>query len=550
MHRLSILAVSFGMVFMPPTHIHATENSSNSFKIVGTYIPSEVELDGEEGAAASEAIRSIDLSTAKIRIAYESPTGNGKTEMVEMASGRFSNGKVVFEGEIEQPTDVRISIVELEDQRKWVYTTITPGGEEINFAMVEDGDVRLALVGVSKRVKNPQYKFTISGDLRSIDKDMSRAHVLILDRDNAGSLKAISSGNMIPSEGLFLFEGEAPHPTVVQISVSTLRASGVSSAETYFGQTSAIVEPGAEILIHPQREHNELVATSGTGRHAQIIESWRQSSEYLELEDRLNVAETEFEDKRTTLWNAVNAAIKELNDFVGDESQPHLILEKELSELRAGKLQSIAKNAMDPLDSLLALEMGAFPPTSENRSEAFPIYDKLAELLDDEIVAQRVIPARDKLVSHIKSEENDADLVPGQKAPEFTLSNLNGTETSLYDVLADNELVLVEFWASWCGPCIASFPKLKELHSTYSTSGFEIVSISIDDDSYHWEQASEEQDLPWIDVGEMNGWDGDTATAYGVQFVPKGYLLDREGNILQKDLNPDELEEYLASKIK
>lgn len=58
---------------------------------------------------------------------------------------------------------------------------------------------------------------------------------------------------------------------------------------------------------------------------------------------------------------------------------------------------------------------------------------------------------------------------------------------------------------------------------------------------------SEEQDLPWIDVGEMDGWDGETAKAYGVQFVPKSYLVDRERTILQKDLNPDELEEYLSS---
>ena len=172
---------------------------------------------------------------------------------------------------------------------------------------------------------------------------------------------------------------------------------------------------------------------------------------------------------------------------------------------------------------------------------------KLAELLDVELVAQRVTPAREQLVSQIKSEQNDADLVPGQKVPDFTLADLEEKETILYDVLAENELVLVEFWASWCGPCIASFAKLKDLHSTYKANGFEIVSVAIDSNSPHWEQASEEHDLPWIDVGEMSGWDGETATAYGVQFVPKSYLIDREGYILQKDLNPDELEEYLST---
>ena len=162
----------------------------------------------------------------------------------------------------------------------------------------------------------------------------------------------------------------------------------------------------------------------------------RQSSEYLDLEDRFTVAEAEYEEKRTALWSAVNAAIKELNDYVGDESHEHLALERQLAEIRSGKLQSIATNADDPLDALLAMEMGAYSLTSENRSEAFQVYDKLAEVLDDELVAQRVIPARELLVSQIKSEQNDADLVPGQKVPDFTLADLEEKETILYDVLA------------------------------------------------------------------------------------------------------------------
>ncbi|MDE0644708.1 MAG: TlpA disulfide reductase family protein [Gammaproteobacteria bacterium] len=539
---------SIALALIAPILLGASEESSNFYRIVGEYITNEVDLGEGQQATESKNANSLDLSTAEIRIIYEIPLDNGETETVELGSDRFVDGRVVFEGEIDEPTDVRISIKELENQWKWVWTTIIPGGEDINFAMVDDGDVRLALVGVSNRVKNPQNKFTISGDLSSIDKDLSRAHVLVTETGvNAGTLNAISSGNMVLRNGKFLFEGEAEHPKVVQITVSTLRASGVS--DSFFEQTSAVVEPGAEILIHPQGEHNELVATSGTGKHAKIIESWRQSSEYLELEERFNAAEREYDNKYTALWDVVNAAIKELNDYVNDENHEHLALERELAEMRTTKLQSIAKNADDPLDSLLAMEMGAYTVDMENRSEAFQVYDKLTEVLDADLVTQRVTPARERIVELIKIEQNDADLVPGQKVPDFTLSDVEEKETILYDILADNELVLVEFWASWCAPCIAAIPELKDLHSTYNKKGFEIVSISIDDNFHDWEQASEEQDLPWIDVGEMNGWDGETAKAYGVQFVPKSYLVDREGHILQKDLNPDELEEYLSSRF-
>ena len=157
--------------------------------------------------------------------------------------------------------------------------------------------------------------------------------------------------------------------------------------------------------------------------------------------------------------------------------------------MRTTKLQSIAKNAVDPLDSLLAMEMGAYTVEMENRSEAFQVYDKLAEVLDADLVAQRVTPARERIVELIKIEQNDADLVPGQKVPDFMLSDVEEKETILYDILADNELVLVEFWASRCAPCIADIPDLKDLHSLYNKYGFEIESVSIDDNFHDWEQA-------------------------------------------------------------
>ncbi len=288
---------------------------------------------------------------------------------------------------------------------------------------------------------------------------------------------------------------------------------------------------------------------SGTGRHSKLIESWRQSPEYLQTREEFVSAEAKYWEKHAALWDAVNTAVAELNAWIQDKSHEHLPLERELDEMRTNTLQSIAKNAEDPMDALLAMELRAFPPTSDNRSEAFEVFDKLAVLLDEELVEQRVAPARERLKQFIESEENDADLVPGENVPDFTLDNLKGEEVVLYDILAENEFVLVEFWASWCAPCIQSFPDLKSLYASYNENGFEVITVSIDDDLSDWEHESKTQELPWIDVGEMYGWKGPTATAYGVQFVPKGYLVDSTGLILEKDLDPDQLGEFLTAKF-
>ena len=77
---------------------------------------------------------------------------------------------------------------------------------------------------------------------------------------------------------------------------------------------------------------------------------------------------------------------------------------------------------------------------------------------------------------------------------------------SLSDILDEKEYVLVDFWASWCGPCIATFPALKDLYASFGKHGFEIVSVSIDDTRENWSYMTEEHELPWINLGELEGF--------------------------------------------
>ena len=148
-----------------------------------------------------------------------------------------------------------------------------------------------------------------------------------------------------------------------------------------------------------------------------------------------------------------------------------------------------------------------------------------------------------------EQQRNDEKLVPGQKVSDFTLTNLEGDEVSLFDVLRENDTVLVDFWASWCGPCVATFPTLKELRTAYGDEGFEIVAVSIDRTREEWAEGTETYEIPWINLGELESWDGEVATLYGVHFIPKSYLIDGDGCILQKDLPIDLLEEVVVEKF-
>jgi thiol-disulfide isomerase/thioredoxin len=132
---------------------------------------------------------------------------------------------------------------------------------------------------------------------------------------------------------------------------------------------------------------------------------------------------------------------------------------------------------------------------------------------------------------------------PGVIAPDFTLKTPDGNEFSLSQT--KGKYVLLDFWASWCKPCRASYPHLKEVYKKYKDKGFEVVAISTDSDHDAWKKAIKEDQTTWIhivDTFNRPGFPSDIGTLYAVPFLPTTYLLDPNGKILAKNLHADELD--------
>lgn len=135
----------------------------------------------------------------------------------------------------------------------------------------------------------------------------------------------------------------------------------------------------------------------------------------------------------------------------------------------------------------------------------------------------------------------------GTTIKDFHANSIDGQPFRLKNVLADNEYVLVEFWASWCGPCRAEIPHMKEAYEKHRDSGFEIVSVSLDEELEDWQEASAEEEIPWIDTGDQKGFDSDVAKLYGVAGIPANYLVKgADGEILDRNLRQKRLDEKLA----
>jgi len=497
--------------------------AAQQFTIMGELRPEGIAIhDGSIGITASDT-KGLNFKQATVVVTHEVINVEGETETIELLSGQFQKGFVSLNGEIENTIDAKI-IVDAGGTDALTLDIVISPGASISFAVIES-IAQMEMLGASRNVKNPTNKFTISGDLSSIDGDLDGTIVQIRssEYDYTGERRVLNLGKVLLEEGKFTIDGEVQEPRIVNILIIG-----------YLGhaQTQAIIEPNAELTLESQGSwiKGVFVTSSIDSRHARLIDVWQQSEEYLSTRRDYLEAYQQFQNNPESVSD--------------DETPLHRELVRKLNRVRYDFLQQIARNPADPIDALLAMELNAF----WGKEEAQSIYDRLSKSLDKDLVERRVTHARNNHASHLASIGIDKGLGIGKYVPMFTLPDLDGEDQNLNDLLKNNELVLVDFWASWCGGCLATFPELKDLHTRFTDNGFEIVSISIDDNYEPWSERSEEQELPWVNLGELKGFDGEIATSYGVTFIPKNYLIDSDGQIIDKDISTEKLKEFLVGK--
>lgn len=135
----------------------------------------------------------------------------------------------------------------------------------------------------------------------------------------------------------------------------------------------------------------------------------------------------------------------------------------------------------------------------------------------------------------------------GQVAPEINLPSLNGTEIKLSSL--KGKIVLIDFWASWCGPCRKEMPNVVKAYAKFKSKGFEIYGVSLDDSKERWEEAVAKDGITWPQVSDLRKWDGEVVRNYNINSIPFTVLLDRDGKIIAKNLRGEELEKKLAEVL-
>ena len=152
---------------------------------------------------------------------------------------------------------------------------------------------------------------------------------------------------------------------------------------------------------------------------------------------------------------------------------------------------------------------------------------------------------------NVEVPENEKTTL-GADFKDARLVTLKGDSVSLSDYVGKHKYVMVDFWASWCGPCMREMPNVKAAYAKYKKRGLEIVGISLDRDKAAWEGAVKRVGITWPQMTDYTAQGSKAASAYGVQYIPYIVIFDKKGNIVAKNLHGDDmlqkLEELMPEK--
>lgn len=132
---------------------------------------------------------------------------------------------------------------------------------------------------------------------------------------------------------------------------------------------------------------------------------------------------------------------------------------------------------------------------------------------------------------------------------DFTMPDMTGRDVNVTDEFAKNKITIIDFWASWCGPCRQEMPNLVKTYNDYKDKGLGIVGVSLDEDKAQWIDAVNTMDMTWTQLSDLQGVDNSAARMYGIDAIPFTILVDNSGKVIAAGLHGDDLTAFVASRL-
>ncbi len=294
----------------------------------------------------------------------------------------------------------------------------------------------------------------------------------------------------------------------------------------------------------PQKEYANLIMDAN--------EKITMNAEADDLLGTFKISGNEFSNKFQTLFDEIfrpyQTVVDSLNKAanLADESEKgqYIAQLNDYNERTKNRLvEIVTANKNSPVGyfshfRLISLKMSIQEEITNEDLDTFDeIVHNLKLLMPKSFIAVEAESYARQIRARVDKQRTDKAseglLATGSPAPDLAFANPEGKVMKLSDL--KGKYVLIDFWASWCKPCRMANPHVVKLYEKYHDSGFEIFSVSLDQDRQRWVQAIAADKLTWpYHVSDLKGWQSEGAQLYGIRSIPQTVLVDKEGNILAK----------------
>ena len=233
-------------------------------------------------------------------------------------------------------------------------------------------------------------------------------------------------------------------------------------------------------------------------------------------------------------------ALYEKSKEEGLTEEQNAEIEKQFEELD-GKLNTLTFNT---IDANITNPVGIHLWPGNSYSMELPQLQALAAKVPAEY------QSNERIASLLKRIEVLAKTAVGQKFTDFEMPTPDGKTLKLSDVIAKNKYTLIDFWASWCGPCRREMPNVVAAYKAYNKKGFGIVGVSLDSDAEAWKKAIKDLGMTWEHMSDVKGWQCEGAALYGVNSIPATVLVAQDGTIIERNLRGEAIAEKLKELLK
>ncbi len=288
-----------------------------------------------------------------------------------------------------------------------------------------------------------------------------------------------------------------------------------------------VVRTGPNNLIFLLLSGNEKIEVTGDAKNIEATYTIK-GSEDSELIKVLKSYDGNLSDSLNLLYSTIRETSPQKKDSAGT------VLQKFYTK----RMNSFAEDFITAHPkSLVSLSATRYL----DQQKDIQLYDHLLASLSKEYPTNKYVNDFESIVGNLKK------LPVGSIAPEIKLNTPDGKQVSLSSL--KGKIVLIDFWASWCGPCRKENPHVVEMYRKFRNKNFEILGVSLDDKPDAWKEAIKKDGLTWQQVSELKKWDSEVVKLYQVDAIPYTVLVDKEGKIIAKGLSGNELEQKLLEVL-